>query len=103
LIRTQLIGGESIQSDFQVTGRLATEEFLQAQDGLFVENRLEFPVEEFTVIGIPDLVKIEKGLVHIIDWKTSKKGIRFKSNYDLAAKKTRRLKFPLQAIDDVNG
>lgn len=95
LIRTQLIGGESIKSEFQVIGKLSTEEFDNAQEGLFVEHRLEFPIEEFVVIGVPDLIKIDKGLVHIIDWKSNKKGIRFKSNYDLAAKKTRRLKYPL--------
>jgi hypothetical protein len=103
LIRTQLIGGNSIKSDFNVIGNLATDEFLNAKEGLFVENKLELPVEEFVIIGIPDLVKIENGVVHCWDWKTSKKGIRFKSNYDLAAKKNRKLKFPLHGIDDVNG
>lgn len=103
LIRTQLIGGQSIKSDFNVIGNLATDEFSTAQEGLFVENRLELPIDDFIIIGIPDLIKIENGVVHCWDWKTSKKGIRFKSNYDLAAKKTRRLKFPLHGIDDVNG
>ena len=103
LIRTQLIGGNSIKSDFNVIGNLATDEFLNAKEGLFVENRLELPIEEFVIIGIPDLVKIENGVVHCWDWKTSKKGIRFKSNYDLSAKKNRKLKFPLHGIDDVNG
>lgn len=76
---------------------------MQASEGLFSEQRLELPIEDFTIVGIPDVIHIKDGVVSIVDWKTSKKGIRFKSNYDMAAKKTKKMKFPLTQLDDVNG
>lgn len=76
---------------------------MKASEGLFSEQRLELPIEDFTIVGIPDVIHIKDGVVSIVDWKTSKKGIRFKSNYDMAAKKTKKMKFPLTQLDDVNG
>jgi hypothetical protein len=42
------------------------------------------PIDEFTIIGIPDVIEINDGVVNLIDWKTAKKGIKFKSHYDMA-------------------
>ena len=85
LIRTQLIGGNSIKSDFNVIGNLATDEFLNAQEGLFVENRLELPIEDFVIIGIPDLVKIEKKMMEL-----SNKEFQV-SHYDLTKEEAKKL------------
>ena len=102
-IHQQLELGTPILSSFHIVQPLATQEFMQASEGLFSEQRLELPIEDFTIVGIPDVIHIKDGVVSIVDWKTSKKGIRFKSNYDMAAKKTKKMKFPLTQLDDVNG
>lgn len=76
---------------------------MSATSGFFTEQRLELPFEDYIIIGIPDVIQIENGIVNILDWKTNRKGIRFKSMYDVSANKTKKLKYPLSAIDDVNG
>jgi hypothetical protein len=57
---------------------------LTAGSGIFIEKRLELEIDSFNMIGIPDVIQIEDGVVNLIDWKTAKKGIKFKSHYDMA-------------------
>lgn len=80
-----------------------TEAILTAQNGLFPEQRMEVKLDDdYLLVGIADLISIHDGVVDIIDWKTDD-DIKFRSKYDTAKKHTKRLKYPLSKLEDVNG
>lgn len=104
LIRLKLASNaDEAKKEFGITGELLDTELLIAESGVFVEKRLELEIDSFNMIGVPDVIQIEDGVVNLIDWKTAKKGIKFKSHYDMALNQNKKMLYPLSAIDDVNG
>lgn len=91
--------------DFQLDGELqSTDIFLMAQGGLFPEQRMEWKLDDdYQLVGIADLISIHDGTFDLIDWKTDEDGIKFKSRFDMAKKHVKKMKYPLNKFDDVNG
>lgn len=104
MIRLSLTNNpEKTKEEFGIIGDLVETELLTTQHGVFVEKRLELEVDPFIMVGIPDIIHIDNGVVNLIDWKTAKKGIKFKSHYDMALNQNKKMLYPLSSIDDVNG
>lgn len=79
----------------------AMENFLQ-NDGIYPEFRMEVPLDdEYTLVGVADLIIKEGNKIKIIDFKTSDK-IELKSKYDMAKKHSKKLSYPLSSLDDCN-
>lgn len=77
---------------------------LQCNSGFFVEQKLEVKLDDdYSLVGIPDYFIIKDGVVSIKDWKTSETPIKFKSMYELSTHQNKKLKFPLNFLDDVEG
>lgn len=98
---------QCLQSDFQIPMDtytvMQTDKFLQTEKGLFPEFRLEIPLDEdYTLVGVADLIIKDGNHIRIIDWKTTDK-IEFKSHYDFGQKKNKMMKYPLSKLMDVNG
>lgn len=103
MMQSILADNEADKIAFGIQGVMAGSDFMKASEGVFIEQRLELPIDEFTIIGIPDVIEINDGVVNLIDWKTAKKGIKFKSHYDMALNQNKKMLYPLNSIDDVNG
>lgn len=98
---------KAVKSEFQIDTDLYAvqqlEAFLKCTSGIFIEHRLEVPVDQdYTLVGIPDCFVIHDGVVDIVDWKTNDK-LSFKSMFEVGLKKSKRLKYPLSKLDDCNG
>lgn len=79
----------------------ATENFLNS-DGLFPEFRMEVKLDDdYTLVGVADLIIKDGNKVKIIDYKTSDK-IEMKSRYEMSKKHSKKFKFPLSSVDDCN-
>ena len=79
----------------------ANENFLNS-NGLFPEFRMEVKLDEdYTLIGIADLIIKEGNKVKIVDFKTADK-IEMKSRYELSKKKKSSFKYPISNIEDCN-
>lgn len=94
-----------LQTSFGIGGKIQGNTSLQGiQEGVLSELKIEVPLNDnYTLVGIPDLIQIEDGVVNIYDWKTDAEGIKFKSHYDVSKKSSKKLKFPLSSYDDANG
>ena len=95
------------KSEFQIDTELykikQLEELLKCDQGIFLERKLEYNLNnDIILIGIPDCFIIHDGIIDIIDWKTNDK-INFKSRYEVGKGKSKKLKYPLNALDDCNG
>lgn len=78
-------------------------DLLTSQGGIFVEHRIEIPLdEEYTLVGVPDCFIIHDGQIDIKDWKVLDSAPKFKSMYEVSKKQNKKMKYPL-ALDDVNG
>lgn len=79
------------------------EDFLKTDKGIFPEFRIEIALDdEYTLVGIPDLVIKDGNDITIIDWKTTD-SIKFKSMYEVANKQTKKMKHPLSGLEDCDG
>lgn len=76
--------------------------FLNTEKGIFPEFRIEIPIDEFVLIGVPDLVIKDGNRISIIDWKTNE-SIKFKSIFEVGKKRTKKMKYPLSKFDDCEG
>lgn len=77
---------------------------LDLENGVYPEFLIQWQSEdgELMLAGISDLVIVHGKELYIIDWKTSK-SIDMKGYYNRATKKTDKMKFPLNNLDDCNG
>ena len=98
---------QAVKSQFQIDTDLyqvQQAEAFKTAEGIFVEHRLEIPLDEtFTLVGIPDCFIIHDGVVDIIDWKTSDESIKFKSIFEAGKGHTKKMKYPLSSLDDCQG
>ena len=79
----------------------ATENFLNS-DGLFPEFRMEVKLDDdYTLVGVADLIIKDGNRVKIIDYKTADK-IEMKSHYEMSKKHSKKFSYPLSSIDDCN-
>lgn len=75
-------------------------EKFKESDGLFPEFRMEWDLDEnYTLVGIADLIIKKGNHIKIIDYKTNDK-IEQHSYYDLSRGKKKHLKFPLCNCED---
>ena len=80
-----------------------SELFLNSESGLFPEMRIEYKINDtYTLVGIPDLIIKEGNCISIIDWKSNDQ-IRFKGQFQLGTKQTKKLKYPLVKLEDCDG
>ena len=100
---TDLKGIKSLGVDTDLYQVQKIENFLNTEKGIFPEFRIELPLDDdFTLVGIPDLVIKDGNEITIIDWKTND-SIKFRSMFEVGKKKTKRMKFPLNKLDDCDG
>lgn len=79
------------------------EKLLQSESGLFPEIRIEYKInDDYTLVGIPDLIIKNGNKITIIDWK-SNDSIRFKGQFQLGTKQTKKFKYPLSKLEDCDG
>lgn len=79
----------------------ANENFLNS-DGLFPEFKMEVKLDDdYTLIGVADLIIKEGNKVKIIDYKTADK-MEMKSRYELSKRHSKKFQYPLSNIDDCN-
>lgn len=79
----------------------ATENFLKS-DGLFPEFKIEIPLDDdYTLVGIADLIIKDGNKIKIIDYKTADK-IELKSHYEVSKRHSKKFKYPLSSVDDCN-
>lgn len=79
------------------------EKLLHAESGLFPEVRIEYKINDaYTLVGIPDLIIKNGNRITIIDWK-SNDSIRFKGQFQLGTKQTKKFKYPLSKLEDCDG
>lgn len=98
---------KAVKSEFQIDTDLYSvqklESFIKCNNGIFVEHKLEYRLDDdYVLVGIPDCFIIHDNVVDIIDWKTNDK-LSFKSMFEAGKGKTKRLKYPLCTLDDCNG
>lgn len=79
-----------------------TEKFMSTEKGIFSEFKMELPLDDdFTLVGIADLIIKDGNHIKIIDFKTDKK-IDTKARFDVSKFKTKSLKYPLSKYPDCN-
>lgn len=87
-----------IQAEYQLADQL-----FSTEKGIFPEYRVEMKLDDnYTLVGIIDLLIKDGNHLTIIDYKTDEK-ISWKSMYEVGKKRSKRLKFPLNSFDDCNG
>ena len=70
------------------------------EDGLYPEYRMELPLtDQFTLVGVADLIIKEGQSVKIIDYKTADK-IEKSSKYDVSKHRKKTFKYPISHIED---
>lgn len=79
----------------------SVENFLK-NDGLYPEFRMEVKLDDdYTLVGIADLIIKDGNRIKIIDFKTSDK-IEMHSRYDMGKKKKQTFKFPISSVEQCN-
>lgn len=98
---------KAVKKDFLIDTdqyNLAQMEQFLSSDGIFIEHRLELPLEEnYSLVGIPDCFIIHDGIVDIYDWKVCEDKIKFKSVFDVGKNHSKKMKYPLSSLDDCDG
>lgn len=90
---------------YELEGDLGSpESSLTNKNGLYPEKRLEVVLDDdYTLVGVADIIQIHDGIIDIIEWKTDEEGIKFKSRFDIGKHKAKTLKYPLNKYEDCNG
>lgn len=92
------------KQNYELEGDLNSSEDEELKNGIYPEKRLELILDdEYTLVGVADIIQIHDGIIDIIEWKTDEEGIKFKSRFDLGKHKAKTLKYPLSKYEDCNG
>lgn len=79
---------------------MKTDQFANTEKGLFPEFRMEYKLDDdYTLVGVADLIVKDGNCITIYDWKTSDK-ISMKARYDVGNKRKKTFKYPISNIED---